>query len=378
MNIYRKPNISLSIIILAFIMLILLPFVGYAIDCIPNVPANIESGPLPVSLVIDDSNSDNLVEGNSLAPGRCYRTPSLNSFLSELERFERDNLQISTLYIISHSGSDFGHIIGEGFLQFRQGSPIQISLSDLATRIRNRFSNGYAAPPERISFRGCRIGGSNEASLQNFRGSLGAKYADGTDCYTVTMQSTMIINGREIRHPIQLTPQEMVFFNENFDDWLREAFVAPNGREVRNCIVPLKRGESALEYKNALYIYYFLNRGALVSVWATRDHNNHFTENSACMKHLQTHQGRCRLIEVSDNNSIVFANPSYGGKFVDWCLHWGKDCGAPAATAFCNINGYQRAVDWHAEPRNPTYVLGDNKECTFDFCNGFSSITCEN
>jgi hypothetical protein len=81
--------------------------------------------------------------------------------------------------------------------------------------------------------------------------------------------------------------------------------------------------------------------------------------------------------------SKTFSNPTIEGYRFDWCLHWGKQCGKPAADAWCaarmgKADGYAKA--WK-EAVNigasiPTYVIGDGKVCKQQFCDGFRSITC--
>jgi hypothetical protein len=43
---------------------------------------------------------------------------------------------------------------------------------------------------------------------------------------------------------------------------------------------------------------------------------------------------------------------------LDWCLHWARDYGKPAADAFCQINGYAEAESWKTG-KNITYLLVD-------------------
>jgi hypothetical protein len=81
--------------------------------------------------------------------------------------------------------------------------------------------------------------------------------------------------------------------------------------------------------------------------------------------------------------SKLFSNPTIKGYRLDWCLHLGKQCGKPAANAWCakkmgKADGYakqwKKAVDIGAS--FPTYVIGDGKICDQRFCDGFQSITC--
>jgi len=65
------------------------------------------------------------------------------------------------------------------------------------------------------------------------------------------------------------------------------------------------------------------------------------------------------------------------GEAVDWCLHWGVDCGKPAADEYCRRTGHTAgAASFTTARMHPTYVLGDNKTCNEDYCVGFTSLAC--
>lgn len=76
----------------------------------------------------------------------------------------------------------------------------------------------------------------------------------------------------------------------------------------------------------------------------------------------------------------TFTNPSIEGHPLDWCLHWGKQCGKPAADAWCNskmgkADGF--AIQWEkAENIGTTYVMGDKTICNKSSCDGFRWIKC--
>jgi hypothetical protein len=76
----------------------------------------------------------------------------------------------------------------------------------------------------------------------------------------------------------------------------------------------------------------------------------------------------------------TFYAPTVGGKRVDWCLHWRTQCGEPAATAFCQRKGYDRAIGWtiakNIGAHTPTLVLGDGAVCGQPGCDGFDRVTC--
>jgi hypothetical protein len=76
-----------------------------------------------------------------------------------------------------------------------------------------------------------------------------------------------------------------------------------------------------------------------------------------------------------------FNAPSIRGVRVDLCMHWGSDCGKPAADLFCREMGFSEAQNFI--PANDiggrvgrTLVFGDGRFCEGAACDGFGSITC--
>jgi hypothetical protein len=67
---------------------------------------------------------------------------------------------------------------------------------------------------------------------------------------------------------------------------------------------------------------------------------------------------------------------------VDYCSYWSRDCGQPAADLFCRkVHGvHAHATGWSLDANighvERTYIIGDRKYCTQDFCGGFGQITC--
>jgi hypothetical protein len=73
----------------------------------------------------------------------------------------------------------------------------------------------------------------------------------------------------------------------------------------------------------------------------------------------------------------TFANPTWQGTRVDYCLHWGTACGQPAADEFCRRSGFARSTaSTLAQKVGPTLVLGDSQTCDGTRCDGFASISC--
>jgi hypothetical protein len=76
----------------------------------------------------------------------------------------------------------------------------------------------------------------------------------------------------------------------------------------------------------------------------------------------------------------VKAPPVWNDYRLDSCLRWEKDCGQPAADAYCRMNRYSRAFYFVIDPEPggyPTRVISNNRICTGKKCVGFQMIICE-
>jgi len=69
------------------------------------------------------------------------------------------------------------------------------------------------------------------------------------------------------------------------------------------------------------------------------------------------------------------------GYRVDYCLHWAKACGKPAADMFCQLQKFKSAVHWKVAHdvghKTPTIVIGDGRLCRHQTCDALSMVKCE-
>src|SRR5664279_4588782 len=77
----------------------------------------------------------------------------------------------------------------------------------------------------------------------------------------------------------------------------------------------------------------------------------------------------------------IFNAPMQGGNRLDWCYNWSVGCGAQAATAWCQAQGYSGgAINYSQAPNiglsQPTRLIGTGAVCDQGFCSGFAQITC--
>ena len=82
-----------------------------------------------------------------------------------------------------------------------------------------------------------------------------------------------------------------------------------------------------------------------------------------------------------EREARVFTNPTEGGVRLDWCLTWAKDCGKPAADAWCRGQGYEESVSFLQDENigqqgQRTLTYSDNKLCDQPHCDGFRVIEC--
>jgi hypothetical protein len=91
------------------------------------------------------------------------------------------------------------------------------------------------------------------------------------------------------------------------------------------------------------------------------------------------------LFALAFSSSIAFAEfkqfdePQYKHLALDWCKSWQKDCGQPAADAYCVSQGWESASKYTKaeDVEYPTRVIGDSKICDAAGCDSFSSIICQ-
>ncbi len=76
----------------------------------------------------------------------------------------------------------------------------------------------------------------------------------------------------------------------------------------------------------------------------------------------------------------TFAYPVHDLYRLNHCLYWQRDCGEPAASAWCRARGFSKALKWTIDKDIgaifPTVILGDQEVCARAGCDGFKKITC--
>jgi hypothetical protein len=76
------------------------------------------------------------------------------------------------------------------------------------------------------------------------------------------------------------------------------------------------------------------------------------------------------------DQGVIIGGPSVNYVRVDQCLHWGTECGQPAADYYCQTNGFSTARSFQTEQVSPTWVQGNNMKCDAPSCVGFREIVC--
>ena len=75
--------------------------------------------------------------------------------------------------------------------------------------------------------------------------------------------------------------------------------------------------------------------------------------------------------------TVTFANPQIGGYGLDYCREWAKDCGWPAAHAFCVVKGHPKAVDFKwVKDNQKTRIINGGQVCDAAFCDRISKVVC--
>jgi hypothetical protein len=76
----------------------------------------------------------------------------------------------------------------------------------------------------------------------------------------------------------------------------------------------------------------------------------------------------------------TFQAPTLDGLRLDACVQWAARCGEEAASAWCKLQGYERAIDYPLENVGErgvsTKLIGTRQVCSEKFCASFAQITC--
>ena len=77
----------------------------------------------------------------------------------------------------------------------------------------------------------------------------------------------------------------------------------------------------------------------------------------------------------------VFNGPKYRGYRLDWCRDFGRECGKPAADAFCQRKGFGKALNFTKDTgvNVATMVISNNAICNpaHHHCDSFKVIRCQ-
>jgi hypothetical protein len=71
-----------------------------------------------------------------------------------------------------------------------------------------------------------------------------------------------------------------------------------------------------------------------------------------------------------------FFAPVVDGSRIDSCLNGQKDCGKPAADAFCVKEGFTESILFQREAASSTRQLGSAAMCEGEACMSFRRIKC--
>jgi hypothetical protein len=82
-------------------------------------------------------------------------------------------------------------------------------------------------------------------------------------------------------------------------------------------------------------------------------------------------------IQVTARPRRRFDNPMLGGRPLDHCLSYGRNCDKPAADEFCRRNGLQKAVEWNVTRVQYTNILSGEKCDIPAKCDAFTFVVCE-
>jgi hypothetical protein len=87
------------------------------------------------------------------------------------------------------------------------------------------------------------------------------------------------------------------------------------------------------------------------------------------------------LLGKANAGDNAFQYPMYKEYRLGWCLKRNSQCGKPAADAWCQWKGYEKAIRWQQAAdiglSYPTKLFSSGEICNRKFCDGFSKIECK-
>jgi len=86
----------------------------------------------------------------------------------------------------------------------------------------------------------------------------------------------------------------------------------------------------------------------------------------------------CFFSAASTRADVTFNNPKVGGYGLDYCRDWAKNCGWPAAHAFCRSKGFGKAKDFKwIKDNQKTRVISSGQVCDDPACDRIWKLVCE-
>jgi hypothetical protein len=88
--------------------------------------------------------------------------------------------------------------------------------------------------------------------------------------------------------------------------------------------------------------------------------------------------GLAAAAQPSQGATRSYFMPEMDGNRIDLCLSGQRDCGKPAADAFCAANGFRESILFQRETAAvlSTYRLGTSSFCDGGTCTAFRQIKC--
>ena len=85
----------------------------------------------------------------------------------------------------------------------------------------------------------------------------------------------------------------------------------------------------------------------------------------------------CDRISWVSCRTQVYKNPRLDRYALDYCREWSKNCGKPAADAYCQSRGHTSAVSFTVQKNKPsTRVIRGRMVCDDPHCDRMASVTC--
>lgn len=118
--------------------------------------------------------------------------------------------------------------------------------------------------------------------------------------------------------------------------------------------------------------------GPLYTVWSISQKKSNSCKRKWGVYRCVVRANPCRPTgtTVITPDVLIIQSPKVGGYALDLCREQGKNCGKPAADAYCRSKGFKSAKSFFVQKDSPPTKIMNGGICRESYCDRISSVTC--